>query len=143
MDPPPSRPAGAGRADLALGCGVSVRFGGLHRTSCARRRAPVCGVGRDAYDNAPAETTIGLFKTKLFKPRGPWRTAEHVEIAVPEWVDWYNHRRLHGYCGDMPPAELETAHYRQQTDLAEAGWSTNRDSGQAGAVQWVLTGRCC
>lgn len=66
-----------------------------------------------------------LFKTELFKPRGPWRTPEQVEIAVLEWVDWYNHRRLHEHCGDIPPVELEAAHYRQHTDLAEAGSSTN------------------
>ena len=86
---------------------------------------PSVGSVGDAFDNALAETTIGLFKTELFKPRGPWRTAEQVEIAVLEWVDWYNHRRLHEHCGDIPPAELEQAHYRQQPDLARAGSSTN------------------
>lgn len=73
--------------------------------------------------NSP--TTIGLFKTELVKPRGPWRTPEQVEIAVLEWVDWYNHRRLHEHCGDIPPVELEAVHYRQQPDLAGAGSSTN------------------
>ena len=97
--------------------------------ACTERLAaadalPSVGSVGDAYDNALAETTIGLFKTELFKPRGPWRTADQVEIAVLEWVDWYNHRRLHEYCGDIPPAELETAHYRQHTGLAEAGSST-------------------
>jgi putative transposase len=61
----------------------------------------------------------------LFKPRGPWRTAEQVEIGVLEWVDWYNHSRLHAYCGDIPPVELEQAHYGQDPDLAEVGSSTN------------------
>jgi hypothetical protein len=45
--------------------------------------------------------------------------------AVLEWVDWYNHRRLHEHCGDIPPAELETAHHRHTADLTEAGSSTN------------------
>jgi putative transposase len=66
--------------------------------ACTERLAaagavPSVGSVGDAFDNALAETTIGLFKTELFKPRGPWRTAEQVEIAVLEWVDWYNHRR--------------------------------------------------
>ena len=67
---------------------------------------------------------IGLFKTELIKPRGPWRTVEQVEIATLEYVDWFNHRRLYQACGDIPPAELEAAHYRQQAALVEAGHST-------------------
>ena len=67
----------------------------------------------------------GLFKTGLIKPRGPWRTAEQVEIATLEYVDWYNHRRLYEACGDIPPAELEAAYYSQNTALAEAGHSAN------------------
>ncbi|NIJ09657.1 transposase InsO family protein, partial [Saccharomonospora amisosensis] len=43
--------------------------------------------------------------------RKPWRTVEQVEFATAEWVDWFNHRRLHEYCGDIPPVELETAYY--------------------------------
>ncbi|MBW0100907.1 IS3 family transposase [Pseudonocardia sp. KRD291] len=74
--------------------------------------APSVGSVGDAYDNALAESTIGLFKTELIKPRGPWRTVEQVEIATLEYVDWFNHRRLHGSAADLPPAELETAHYR-------------------------------
>jgi putative transposase len=73
----------------------------------------------DAYDNALAESTIGLFKTELIKPRGPWRTVEQVEIATREYVDWFNHRRLHRTAADLPPAELEAAHYRQR--LVEPG----------------------
>ena len=65
------------------------------------------GTVGDAYDNALAESVIGLFKTELIKPRGPWRTAEQVEIATLEYVDWFNHRRLYEACGDIPPAELE------------------------------------
>ncbi len=67
---------------------------------------------------------IGLFKTELIKPRGPWRSVEQVEIATLEYVDWYNHRRLFEACGDIPPAELEAAHYRRHAALAEAGHST-------------------
>ena len=67
------------------------------------------GTVGDAYDNALAESVFGLFKTELIKPRGPWRTPEQVEIATLEYVDWFNHRRLQEPCGDIPPAELETA----------------------------------
>ena len=85
---------------------------------------PSVGSVGDAYDNALAETVIGLFKTELIKPRGPWRTVEQVEIATLEYVDWYNHRRLFEACGDIPPAELEAALYRQHTALTEAGQSS-------------------
>jgi putative transposase len=81
--------------------------------------APSVGSVGDAYDNALAETTIGLFKTELIKPRAPWRTVEQVEIATLEWVDWYNHRRLHGACADIPPVDLEEAHYRQHLPKPE------------------------
>jgi putative transposase len=67
---------------------------------------------------------IGLFKTELIKPRGPWRTVEQVEIATLEYVDWFNHRRLFQACGDVPPVELEVAHYRQHAALTEAGHSS-------------------
>jgi putative transposase len=63
----------------------------------------------DSYDNALAETTIGLFKTELVRRRGPWRGIDELELATLEWVDWYNHRRLHSACGNLPPAEYEAA----------------------------------
>ncbi len=69
----------------------------------------------DSYDNALAETINGLYKTELIKPCKPWKTVEQVEIATAEWVDWFNHRRLYEYCGDISPAELEAAYYAQQT----------------------------
>lgn len=80
---------------------------------------PSVGSVGDAYDNALAETVIGLFKTELIKPRGPWRTVEQVEIATLEYVDWFNHRRLYEACGDIPPAELEAAHYRHHRPQPE------------------------
>ena len=73
------------------------------------------GTVADAYDNALAESTIGLFKTELSRRRGPWRTLDDVEIATLEWVDWFNNRRLHTELGDLPPAEHEAAYYRQIT----------------------------
>ena len=82
---------------------------------------PSAGTVGDAYDNALAESVIGLYKTELIKPQGPWHTAEQVELATLDYVDWFNHRRLYETCGDIPPAELETVYYRQNTSLAEAG----------------------
>lgn len=65
--------------------------------------------------NALMESTIGLFKTELIKPRRPWKTLSQVELATAEWVDWYCHRRLHGEIGHIPPAEYETNYYRETT----------------------------
>jgi len=75
----------------------------------------------DSYDNALAETINGLFKTELIKPQAPWRTADHVEYATAEWVDWFNNRRLYQYCGDAPPAEMESAFYARTTTQPPAG----------------------
>jgi putative transposase len=63
----------------------------------------------DSYDNALAESTIGLYKTELIRRRGPWGNLDDVELATLEWVDWYNHRRLHSACDHRPPAEYEAA----------------------------------
>jgi putative transposase len=79
------------------------------------------GAVSDALDNALAESVIGLFKTELIRRRGPWRTVEHVEAATLHWVDWFNRHRLLEVNGDLPPIELEQAHYGQATDLTEAG----------------------
>lgn len=74
----------------------------------------------DSYDNAMAESFNGLFKTELIHPRGPWRGLDQLELAVMEYLDWYNHRRLHGEIGMVPPAEYETTYYRQ-TDSSPKG----------------------
>ena len=68
---------------------------------------PSVGAVGSSYDNALAESINGLYKTELIKPRAPWRTLDAVEIATAEWVDWFNHRRLYEFCGDIPPADLE------------------------------------
>jgi putative transposase len=65
----------------------------------------------DAYDNALAETVMGLFKTEVIRRRGPWRSLEAVEFATLEWVDWFNHRRLLEPIGYLPPAEYEERYY--------------------------------
>jgi putative transposase len=65
----------------------------------------------DSYDNALAESFIGLFKTELVRNRGPFRGLDDLELATLEWVDWYNHRRLHGELGMLPPADYEERHH--------------------------------
>lgn len=65
----------------------------------------------DSYDNALAESVNGLYKTELIRARGPWRTADQVELATAAWVAWWNADRLHGACGDIPPAEFEAAYH--------------------------------
>src|SRR5207253_8178297 len=70
---------------------VSIRY--TERLADAGIEPSVGSVG-DSYDNALAETVIGLFKTEIIRRRGPWRHAEAVEFATLEWVDWFNHRRL-------------------------------------------------
>jgi putative transposase len=79
---------------------------------------PSVGSVGDSYDNALAETVIGLFKTELIQRRGPWRSFEAVEFATLEWVDWFNNRRLLQPIGNIPPAEAETRFYAQSTELA-------------------------
>ena len=74
---------------------------------------PSVGSVGDSYDNALAETVIGLFKTEVIRRRGPWRNLETVEFATLDWVDWYNNRRLLEPIGNIPPAEAEERYYAQ------------------------------
>jgi putative transposase len=68
----------------------------------------------DSFDNALAETIIGLYKTELVRRRGPWKGIDQVEYATLEWVDWFNHRRLLEPIGYVPPAEFEAAYWRRE-----------------------------
>ncbi len=81
---------------------LSIRY--TERLAEAGIESSVGSVG-DSYDNALAETIIGLFKTEVIRRRGPWRTLDAVEYATLEWVDWFNHRRLLEPIGNIPPAE--------------------------------------
>ena len=94
---------------------VSIRY--TERLLAAGIEPSVGSVG-DSYDNALAETINGLFKAEVIHRRGPWRTAEAVELATLGWVDWFNHRRLLGPIGNIPPAEAEARFYAQDNDLA-------------------------
>lgn len=74
---------------------------------------PSVGSRGDSYDNALAESVIGLFKTEVIRRKGPWRTLAAVEFATLTWVDFFNHRRLLGPIGYVPPAEYEKHDYEQ------------------------------
>ena len=75
---------------------------------------PSVGSKGDSYDNALAESVIGLYKTEVIRRQGPWRGLEDVEYKTLEWVDWYNTRRLLEPIGYLPPVEHETNYYQEQ-----------------------------
>ena len=72
---------------------------------------PSVGSRGDSYDNALAESIIGLFKTEVIQRKGPWRHLQAVEFATLDWVDWLNTRRLLEPIGYVPPAEYEAQYY--------------------------------
>jgi putative transposase len=69
----------------------------------------------DAYDNALAESFVDTFKTELIRDR-VWRTRSQLELAIVEYVAWFNTQRLHEALGDRPPAEVETLHAEQYVE---------------------------
>ena len=74
----------------------------------------------DSYDNALAESVNGLYKAELINRHGPWRSVDEVELATAEWVHFWNTRRLHGACGDIPPVEFEAAYHSLQATTEAA-----------------------
>jgi putative transposase len=94
---------------------LSIRY--TERLAEAGIERSVGSVG-DSYDNALAETVIGLYKTEVIRRRGPWRNIDAVEYATLEWVDWFNRRRLLEPLGYVPPIEFEAAYYRSQENPA-------------------------
>ncbi len=95
---------------------VSIRYS--ERLAEAGIEPSVGSVG-DSYDNALAETINGLYKAEVIHRRS-WRSMEAVELATLDWVHWFNHTRLLGPIGNIPPAEAEAIYYRQQRELAIA-----------------------
>ena len=73
---------------------------------------PSIGSCGDSYDNALAESIIGLYKTELIRRRSPWRNMEDVEFATLEWAWWFNNHRLLEPNGHLPPVEKEQEYYR-------------------------------
>ena len=90
---------------------LSIRY--TERLAEAGIEPSVGSVG-DSFDNALAESVIGLYKTEVIRRRGPWQHLEAVEFATLEWVDWFNHRRLLTPIGNVPPAEFEQQYYLAQ-----------------------------
>jgi len=97
---------------------LSIRY--TERLAEAGIEPSVGSVG-DSYDNALAETIIGLYKTELIGQRGPWKGLDDVEYATLEWVDWFNHRRLLEPIGNIPPAQKEDTYYRQKSPTNPEG----------------------
>ena len=95
---------------------LSIRY--TERLAEAGIESSVGSVG-DSYDNAMAETIIGLFKTEVIHRLGPWRGLDQVEMETLVWVDWFNNRRLLEPIGNIPPAEYEELYYRSQEGSAE------------------------
>jgi putative transposase len=75
----------------------------------------------DAYDNALAESQIGVYKTELIRPEGPWRDVDQVELATLAWVTWFNTERPHESIDDLTPHEAEQAHYAARNRLIPTG----------------------
>jgi putative transposase len=113
-----------------------VQYRAVRYTERLAEADAVASVGSkgDSYDNAMAEAFNSLFKAErirnpVTRPRGGWKSVTDVEIAVAEYVDWFNHRRLHGEIGLVPPAEFEanhwaaitTGHYPETPVLTEVG----------------------
>ncbi len=82
---------------------------------------PSVGTVGDSLDNAMAESTIGQLKAELVYRHSPWRTVEQLEFALFEYIDWWNHRRLHGEIGMRTPAEVEAAHYTHPQPVGPTG----------------------
>ena len=102
------------------------------RLAEAQIESSVGSVG-DSYDNAMAESIIGLYKTEMIWPRGPWKNLDEVEYATLGWVNWYNNQRLLEPIGNIPPVEFEAAYYEQENGQPD---SHKRVSGIPGAVQF-------
>ncbi len=95
-----------------------VQYRAIRYTERLAEAEAVASVGSkgDSYDNAMAEALNSLFKAEcirnpVMRPNGGWKSVTDVEIAVAEYVDWFNHRRLHGELGLVPPAEFETNYW--------------------------------
>jgi putative transposase len=99
-----------------------VQYRAIRYTERLAEAEAVASVGSrgDSYDNAMAEALNSLFKAEcirnpVMRPKGGWKSVGDVEIAVAEYVDWFNHQRLHGEIGLVPPAEFEANHWAQNT----------------------------
>jgi putative transposase len=106
-----------------------VQYLAIRYTKRLAEAGAVTSVGSrgDSYDNALAETIIGLYKTELIRRGGPWKGIDDVEYATLEWVDWFNHRRLMEPIGNVPPVEFEAAYHRKEDPNYTPGLKTPSD----------------
>ena len=118
---PAGRPTHTSTLEVLRGPLESAQYLAIRYTERLDAAGAVRSVGSkgDSYDNAAAESLIGLYKTELIRRRGPWKGLDDVELATLEYVDWFNHRRLHSACGDIPPVEVEDDYYRSIAGLTE------------------------
>ena len=99
-----------------------VQYVAIRYTERLAEAGAVASVGStgDSYDNALAEAFNSLFKAELVRNRGPWKNIDDLEIATAEYIDWFNHRRLHGEIGMIPPVELEDVYHHNNPAPAPA-----------------------
>jgi len=88
---------------------TAIRYANRRQLLEAGAVASIGTVG-DSYDNALAESVVGLYKTECVRHDGPWRGVDDLELATASWVAWFNQARLHSSIGNVPPIEYETAH---------------------------------
>ncbi|MGP5683934.1 integrase core domain-containing protein, partial [Brachybacterium alimentarium] len=95
-----------------------VQYVAIRYTERLAEAGAVASVG--SYVNALAEAFNSLYKAELVRNRGPWKNIDDLEIATAEYIDWFNHRRLHGEIGMIPPVELGDIHHHHQNVPATA-----------------------
>jgi putative transposase len=101
-----------------------VQYLAIRHTERVAEAGAVTSVGSrgDSYDNALAESFNGLYKAELIHQRA-WRGLDDVEFETLEYIDWFNHRRLHGEIGVVPPPELEATRTISRLQLRWLGLS--------------------
>ena len=104
------------RPPVESGQYTAIRY--ANRLADAGAVASIGSVG-DSYDNALAESVIGLYKLECVRRDGPFRGVDDLELATLSWVDWFNNHRLHSMIGNMPPVEYETAYYRHDQPVQQ------------------------
>jgi hypothetical protein len=116
---------------------LSVQY--IERLAGAGIVTSVGSVG-DVYDNAPAENVIGLFKTKVIKVPGPWKSVSQIQWETLKWVNWYNNTRLHSAIGYITPQEAQETFYASLNDDEKAAQSLNQKlAGKPGAARHIVS----
>ncbi len=87
---------------------TAIRY---HQRLCDAGAIASIGTVADSFDNALAESVVGLYKTECVWHDGPWRDVHHLELGTCDWVSWFNTSRLHHSIGGVPPVEYEAAYY--------------------------------